>query len=424
MLFSDSTGRGFYPAGPFPVMYSDVSPNEWEHMLRRNRWKLERLPRYLRTGYRKLEPLFLGDSTSPRSRVLLVFALGDNARFALMGIMLDEQQFINRVIARKLTDVAGNNFILGVLSKNSSRIIFSTSETKHEELRQQKTLWLFPGYELGIRLKGTTIDELTQSRTKRNLILILLMDVVLLAGAWLVYTSIRREMELVRIKSDFVSNVSHELRTPLALIRMFGETLEMGRVKSDEKKQEYYGTIVKESERLTRLVNNILDFSKMEAGKKQYNFQKVDINAIISSVMNTYSYHLYSEGFLPVLELSSSLPQIKADSEAVTEAIINLIDNAIKFSETEKFLRLRTFVRDSIVAVEVEDHGVGIAQEHKKRIFDTFYRVGAALVHNTKGTGLGLSLVKHIMDAHGGLVNVDSVVGKGSTFRLLFPLNV
>jgi two-component system phosphate regulon sensor histidine kinase PhoR len=307
-----------------------------------------------------------------------------------------------------------------VKEKNSNTIIFSTGETKAEELRQQKTLWLFPNYELGIRLKGTTIDELAHSRTKRNLMLIVLMDVVLLAGAWFVYRSIRREMELVKAKSDFVSNVSHELRTPLALIRMFGETLEMGRVKSDEKKQEYYSTIVKESERLTRLINNILDFSKMEAGKKQYKFQDADINAIVSSVMHTYSFHLQNEGFTPIVELANNLPLISIDAEAVTEAVINLIDNAIKYSGDEKYLRVRTRQTDSAIAVEVEDHGVGIAEEHRKKIFDTFYRVGTALVHNTKGSGLGLSLVKHIMDAHGGRVEVESAVGKGSVFRLLF----
>jgi two-component system phosphate regulon sensor histidine kinase PhoR len=203
---------------------------------------------------------------------------------------------------------------------------------------------------------------------------------------------------------------------------MFGETLEMGRVKSEEKKQEYYNTIVKESERLTRLINNILDFSKMEAGKKQYKFENADLNTIVSNVMNTYSYHLHSEGFAPHIELANNLPMLSIDAEAVTEAIINLVDNAIKYSGEEKFLCLRTNRQGSMLAVEIEDHGVGIAEEHRKKIFDTFYRVGTALVHNTKGSGLGLALVKHIMDAHGGRVEVDSVVGTGSTFRLLFPL--
>ena len=407
--FSDSTGKGF--AGPDPQSDSIIA---------RNAFRLERLPRYLRSGYRKLEPFFACDSTSPNCQMLIVFACGTSNRNNLIGVRLREEEFIRAVIARKLIDIAGNNFLLGVKIKHSSYIIFSTGETKAEELRQQKTLWLFPNYVLGIRLKGTTIDELAQSRTKRNLILIVLMDVVLLTGVWFVYKSIRREMELVRIKSDFVSNVSHELRTPLALIRMFGETLEMGRLTNEEKKHEYYSTIVKESERLTRLINNILDFSKMEAGKKLYKFEPTDINAIITSVMNTYSYHLESEGFAPQVELAPSLPAISADTESVAEAIINLVDNAIKYSGDRKFLYVRTLQRGSMITVEVEDHGCGIAEEHHRKIFDTFYRVGTALVHNTKGSGLGLALVKHIMDAHGGRVEVESVVGKGSTFRLLF----
>lgn len=390
----------------------------FQELLHQNREKLERLSRYLETGYRKLEPLFIGDSSN--RRVVLVFAV-NAPRERFVGIVLNERRFIEKVLGTKLVDVAGTNFILGVVAGHA--LIFSTEPTHAEQLRQQKPLWLFPGYDLGVRLKGTTIDELAQSRTRRNLLFIAALDAVLLAGAWFVYTTIRREMELVRIKSDLVSNVSHELRTPLALIRMFAETLEMGRVRSEEKKREYYSTILKESERLTRLVNTILDFAKMEAGKKEYHFQAANINRIVTEVLNTYSFHLHSEGFTPVVELGKELPDVVLDQEAVAEAIINLLDNAVKYSGEKKFIRIATGMRDSSVAVEIEDHGVGIAPEHRKKIFDTFYRVSSGLAHNTKGSGLGLSLVKHIVDAHGGKVELESAVGKGSTFRLLFPIH-
>ncbi len=426
---SDSTGKDFFPP--------EASRTEWDSIIIQNAHRLEKLPRYLRLGYRLLEPLYLRsgydllgpffsrrDSTSRELHVFIVFAVSVTSRTNLMGVFLNEQEFIRKVIGTKLKDISGDSFILGVIKKDSNQLIFSTSDTEVGSLHQRKRLWLFPGHELAIRLKGTTIDELAQSRTKRNLLLIVLMDVVLLAGAWFVYRSIRYEMELVRLKSDFVSNVSHELRTPLALIRMYGETLEMGRVKSDEKRQEYYGTIVKESERLTRLVNNILDFSKMEAGKKEYSFTVAQLNDVIRNVMATYEYHLKAEGFASFVELDDAVLPVRADVETITEAVVNLIDNAVKYSGENKYLKVKTLRENDACVVEVEDHGIGIAAEHHSKIFDKFFRVGSALVHNTKGSGLGLALVKHIMDAHNGKVEVASTIGVGSTFRLIFPFNI
>lgn len=375
-----------------------------------------RLIRYRESEYRKLEPVVSG----PSNTVMLVFATGLGGDSAAAGLVLDSDLFVRNVIGGRLAGIAGEEFVLAVLATPSDSVLFSTSEIPAGSIQQRKGLWLFPDKQLGIRLKGATVQELVEARAIRNIVLILVLDLILLAGAWYVYRTIRREMELVRMKSDFVSNVSHELRTPLALIRMFGETLEMGRVKTEEKRQEYYGTIVKESERLTRLVNNILDFSKMEAGKKQYNFQPSDLNGIVASVIRTYSYHLQSKGFVPVVELAPTLPAVSIDAEAVTEAVINLVDNAVKYSGEKTFLRIGTKARGNSVIVEVEDKGVGISVPDQKKIFDTFYRVASGLVHNTKGSGLGLSLVKHIMDAHGGMIEVESAIGAGSCFRLIF----
>jgi two-component system phosphate regulon sensor histidine kinase PhoR len=230
-------------------------------------------------------------------------------------------------------------------------------------------------------------------------------------------------MDLVRMKSDFVSNVSHELRTPLALIRMFGETLEMGRVKNEEKKHEYYATIVAETERLTRLVNNILNFSRMEAGRKEYHFAPTELNDVVTDVLKTYGFHLQGEGFTPEVMLEEDLPPLRGDAESISEAVINLIDNAVKYSGESKYLRIATGMLDGSLFIVVEDHGIGIAREHQEKIFETFYRVSTGLVHTVRGTGLGLTLVKHIMEAHGGKVTVESVPGKGSRFSLLFPIH-
>jgi two-component system phosphate regulon sensor histidine kinase PhoR len=229
-------------------------------------------------------------------------------------------------------------------------------------------------------------------------------------------------MELVRLKGGFVSNVSHELRTPLALIRMFAETLSMKRVKTEEKKQEYYETILSESERLTRLINKILNFSRMDAGKKEYRFEPVMLNDVVSAVMNTYASHLQHEGFTPVVQLAENLTEISADREAVSEALINILENAVKYSTDNRYVRIATGRTDGMIYTELEDHGIGIEKHHHKKIFETFYRVSTGLTNNIKGSGLGLSLVSNIMNAHGGKIELESAPGKGSTFRLLFPV--
>jgi len=387
------------------------------------REKIERLNRYRRLEYRKIEPLMLGDSAASQQRTLLVFAVDDGfGGSEVAGMLLDERSFIRDVLSVKLREAAGNQFVVMVVGRNDPLPVFATEQQDVSRMSQMKEVWLFPDYHVGIALKGASIEEILRGRFYRNLALILLLDVVLLAGVWIVHRSVRREMDLIRMKSEFVSNVSHELRTPLALIRMFAETLEMGRLRDDAKKQEYYSTILGETERLTRLVNNILSFSRMEAGRKEFHFQSVDLNTIVSGVLDTYRHHLENGGFSIDVDLGKQLPAVRGDREAICEALINLIDNGMKYSENEKYIAVRTRSDGAQVVLEVGDHGIGIAPEHQKKVFETFYRVSDSLVHNTKGTGLGLSLVKRIMDAHGGTVTVRSTAGKGSTFCLQLPV--
>ncbi len=203
---------------------------------------------------------------------------------------------------------------------------------------------------------------------------------------------------------------------------MYLETLEMGRITNEEKKQEYYTTILQETERLTRLINKILDFSKMESGKKRYQFQAVNLNDIIREVLETYQTRLRAEGCIPSLLLEDPLPTLMGDKEALMEALINILDNAMKYSNTEKYLRIATGKKERTVFIEMEDRGIGIAPEHHKKIFENFYRVSGALVHNVKGSGLGLALVNHIVEAHNGTIHLTSAIGKGSTFHLEFPI--
>jgi signal transduction histidine kinase len=224
------------------------------------------------------------------------------------------------------------------------------------------------------------------------------------------------------LKSDFVSNVSHELRTPLALIRLYAETLELGRINTDEKKEQYYKIIRKESERLTALINNILDFSRIEAGRKEYEFRETDIAELVRNTLDSYRYQVEQQGFVLEENIEPNLPIVYVDREAIARALVNLVNNALKYSDREKYLSVKLYKDLGVVKLEVVDHGIGIERRDQSKIFEKFYRAGDPLVHNTKGSGLGLSLVRHISRAHGGEIEVESTPGRGSKFTLSLPL--
>jgi signal transduction histidine kinase len=242
------------------------------------------------------------------------------------------------------------------------------------------------------------------------------------AGMVLAYRNVTRELALAKLKSDFVSNVSHELRTPLALIRLFAETLELKRISSPEKQHEYHEIIRKESERLTALINNILDFSRIEAGKKEYSFKETDVADLVRSTMESYRHEIEQNGFHFEQKIDNNLPQLQVDREAIARSLLNLVNNAVKYSSAEKYLCVSLYRHNGGVNIEVVDHGIGIPVHEHPRIFEKFYRVGDPLVHNTKGSGLGLSLVRHIVEAHKGAVAVESTPGKGSKFIISLPV--
>jgi signal transduction histidine kinase len=248
------------------------------------------------------------------------------------------------------------------------------------------------------------------------------LSVLLAGGLVLTYRSVSKEVALARLKSDFVSNVSHELRTPLSLIRLYAETLELGRITDREKVAEYYRIIRKESERLTALINNILDFSRIEAGRKEYDFRKTDLAELVTNTLDTYRDQIDEQGFTFEQSIDANVPAVRVDREAIARSLVNLVNNALKYSDREKFIGVKLYRDDNALKLQVVDRGIGIPRHEQAKIFEKFYRVGDPLVHNTKGSGLGLSLVRHIAHAHGGEVEVDSTPGKGSTFTLTLPL--
>jgi signal transduction histidine kinase len=276
---------------------------------------------------------------------------------------------------------------------------------------------------LGIRPYGTTIAEMSNHWTRLAFAALAALSLLMGGGMLLAYRNVSRELALAKLKSDFVSNVSHELRTPLSLIRLYAETLELGRITTPGKHQEYYEIIRKESERLTSLINNILDFSRIEAGKKEYSFRETDMADLVRSTLDSYRFVIEQNGVQFEQKIDNNLPQLRVDREAIARSLLNLVNNAVKYSVTEKYLGVHLYRRDGdVVNLEVVDHGIGIPAKEQLKIFEKFYRVGDPLVHNTKGSGLGLSLVQHIVLAHGGVVAVESAPGRGSKFIITLPI--
>ncbi len=386
--------------------------------LLQNKDQIQKLYDYRNQDYRKIEPVSLDDSAD---QALLVFAGTDKYPERIYGAVINPRDFISEIMSPRLQEVAKNEFIISVLNPATGYQYNSTKDFDKKPVQAQKPLWIFPDYNLGISLVGKSVQDLVQERAVNNFILIGILFIALIAAVWFVYSAVRKELEFAKAKADFVSNVSHELRTPLSLISMFAETLEMNRIKTEEKKKEYYSIISRESNRLGRIVNSILNFSKMEAGKRKFNFAEEDLNEIVIQIYQNYSYHLYNKGFDFEYEPGIEIPKVMVDREAVSEAVVNLIDNSVKYSTENKFIKITIGVENDFVFIEISDKGIGISNKDQKKVFDKFYRVSSGLIHTTKGTGLGLTLVKQIMDTHSGKIVLQSKSGEGSSFKLMFP---
>jgi len=231
-----------------------------------------------------------------------------------------------------------------------------------------------------------------------------------------------RQLELAQLKASFVSNVSHELKTPIALIRLAVETLEMRRVRSPEETDAFLRSIGRETLRLQRLVDNILDFARLEAGRRIFRFETLDLRDVVREAVESFQPRLEHLGFHLDLDLPDELPAVQGDAVALSHCVLNLLDNALKYSKADREVKVSAGTRpDGTVTVSVADRGIGIAPADQARIFEKFVRVETGLVHDVKGTGLGLSLVDQIMRAHGGHVEVVSSPGEGSTFTLVLP---
>jgi signal transduction histidine kinase len=269
---------------------------------------------------------------------------------------------------------------------------------------------------------NVSIEEIVAASTRPQKALLAILAFALACGVFFVARAAAREVRVAELKSTFVSSVSHDLKTPLALIQLFAETLELGRLKSTERAAEYYRIINSEARKLTRLIDNILDFSKMEAGLRPYKAERQDLAELTARVLAALQNQFAQKQFTVRLEVDKPGPAVLVDEGAVMQAIENLLTNAMKYSGQSREIEVRVGTDEGFATVAVTDRGIGIPRRHQRRIFRKFYRIETDAVTGPQGCGLGLAIVDHTMRGHGGHVRVESEPDRGSTFTLCFPI--
>jgi two-component system phosphate regulon sensor histidine kinase PhoR len=284
-------------------------------------------------------------------------------------------------------------------------------------------------YNWRLQVSPTASEELAsrvQNRRLLEMMMVTLSCVVIVAGVVTILIAAEKERRMSSLRSDFVANVSHELKTPLALVRMFGEMLHSGRVASEAKRMEYLEIIVRESERLSNLIENVLDFAKVDRGRKAYDFAEGDVGAAVGRAAGVYRYRAERDGVDLAVEVEANLPA-RIDERAIQLAVINLVDNALKYASQSKVVTIRAQREGDSIAIRVTDRGPGVPNDERERIFERFVRGASASLGEgsseapVRGSGIGLALVKHIAESHGGRAWVESAEGQGSTFVVSIP---
>lgn len=309
----------------------------------------------------------------------------------------------------------------------AKRIIFPT-EFSSAAVLLAKPFSRFEGLASGTKLALVAMgDNPLEAISSKSLIIyyILLGSVIVLIAFGIIFIlrDISREERIAVMKTEFIANVSHEVKTPIATIRALAENLNEGWVTGQEKQREYFFLIEREAKRLTHLVENILDFSRIEKAKKTYRMEAISISDATKKVIERFRLLIDADGVLIKENIENNLPMLMLDAEAYEQALLNLLDNAVKYSREEKVIEISARLQDDSIIVAVSDHGIGIGKKDSEKIFEKFYRCPIPDGRKIPGSGIGLTLVKEIIEAHGGTIKVESEIGKGTTFILSFPIS-
>jgi len=344
----------------------------------------------------------------------------------MWGLLLNSEQLKTHLLQPILQQqVSPKNIRWIIRDRDGVEILKSDISAPAPMTARTNFIGNFPPWSLEFyQQKPPLFETLLTSRRGIYLYMFILLAGILIFGLTLTIRIVSHEFELGKMKSDFVSTVSHEFKSPLTSIRQLSEMLQTGRVPSEERRQRYYDVLLEQSERLSLLIDNILDFAKMEEGKKEFEFETVEMGPLLEDLVSTIQQQVRHEGFTVEVEFDKSLPPIQADRAAIIQAITNLIDNGIKYSAGAKKVCVCGFTENQYLVIAVQDFGVGIKPEEIDKVFERFYRGGDELTRTVKGSGLGLTLVKQIVQAHHGTVHVESEPGRGSTFSIRLPLEL
>lgn len=370
------------------------------------------------------------DEHDPDRRIVFLPITDENDYlFAIAGLIVDQRYFTEHVLPEAIAqslprfDTLDSLWVC-VRDRQDRQIYPPNPRWRFQPDRVSRAFtFIFTDWTMSLQGKLAVPESWARANFTINITLSAALAVVLLGGIAFTVRTTMREIKLSAMKNEFVSNVSHELRTPLASIRVFGELMRRGRVSDPAKVTEYGSYIETESRRLSQLINNILDFSRIESGEKIYSFEPLDLEEVLTGTLATFMVRARDRGIeFDYDGPDEPLPELQMDANAMDRAIANLLDNAVKYSEDGSTITTRLEQVDDEVVLSVIDRGVGIPADEHDRIFERFHRVSTGLVHDVKGTGLGLSLVQHILNAHGGRVSLVSEVGRGSVFSIHIPI--
>ena len=368
------------------------------------------------------------DELNSENRVVYRFVTDSSSTtVGFAGFVVDERRFAHEYLPQAIAAASGlldenvqTNLIVRVTDR-TGRVVAAT----HDEPGQPDAVtgrfdFVFEDLDLSARSRHTAAAQVLQANALTSWLLSALMSILAVVGVLLTWRAAQRERQLSRIRSGFVANVSHELRTPLASIAVFGELLRRGRITVPERVVDYGRRIEQESARLKHLIDNVLSFRRIESAEVHYRPRTAALQDIVRAAVAAVDTRRVQEGFtIAVTAPDVGLPAVNVDATAMTQAFVNLLDNAMKYSGSCR--RVRVELRrceGGDVAVDVADQGIGIAPEDHTRIFDEFYRAVSGN-NGVPGTGLGLAIVRHVVRAHGGLIRVDSGLGRGATFTVL-----
>lgn len=421
-MIRDSIGNILEKHGPFEeqeVFFQEVKFRE-----KRLIEYTERLLNFSRNALSVIKPSSV--SGSSWKRMELGFS-GESYLISLSsqaGIIFHKERLASDIILPELDKDITREEIIWIVRDNQGNVVFQSGETDSGVPDQTTGLNnVFPGWTLELYNKNLSLWKSFVSEPSGIFFyMFLFIGGILAIGLILTVRLVNRELELARVKTDFVSTVSHELKSPLTSIRQLTEMLYANRVPSEERRFKYYEVLLNESERLSLLTENILDLSCMEKGMKNFYLEKINMDSLLLDVVTGFRDRLQTLNFKIVLEIDQDLPPVFADIESFRLAVRNLIDNAIKYSGPSRRAVVRAEKKGKYLSISVQDFGPGISHAEQKRIFDKFYRCSEAFSRKVKGSGLGLTLVKQVMVAHKGSVEIKSFPGKGSTFILRLPI--